>query len=126
MKIAITNQNDEVFQHFGKCESFTVFEIENDDIVSKNILNSNGVGHGALAGLLKENNVDILICGGIGEGAKQALKAESIEIIAGASGSIDNVIKSYMDKTLVNDDSFKCEHHEHGHEHSCGNHNHCN
>lgn len=122
MKVAITTQNNEVFQHFGKCESFTIFEIDNDKIISKSILNPNGVGHGALAGLLKENNIDTLICGGIGEGAKQALRAENIEIIAGTSGNVDNVIGSYIDKTLVGDNSFKCDHHDH--DHSCGNHNH--
>ena len=70
MKIAVTYENEMVFQHFGHTEKFKIYEVENDNIVSMKIVDTNGKGHGALATFLKENGVDTVICGGIGGGAK--------------------------------------------------------
>ena len=67
MKIAVTYENGEVFQHFGKTEQFKVYTVEDNRVVSTIVLSSNGQGHGALAGMLGEQNIDVLICGGIGE-----------------------------------------------------------
>ena len=66
MKIAVTYDNGEIFQHFGKTESFKVYEVEDNKVVSSEVIGSNGTGHGALAGLLAEQGVNVLICGGIG------------------------------------------------------------
>ena len=49
MKIAVTYDNGNVFQHFGKTESFKVYEIENNQVVKSEVIGSNGTGHGALA-----------------------------------------------------------------------------
>ena len=67
MKIAVTYDNGNVFQHFGKTENFKVYEVEDDKVVSSEVIGSNGTGHGALAGLLAEQGINVLICGGIGE-----------------------------------------------------------
>ena len=67
MKIAVTYENGQVFQHFGHTEAFKVYETENNEIKSESIIPTLGSGHGALAGFLKLNNVDTLICGGIGQ-----------------------------------------------------------
>ena len=64
MKIAVTYDNGEIFQHFGKTESFKVYEVEDNKVVSSEVIGSNGTGHGALAGLLAEQGVNVLICGG--------------------------------------------------------------
>ena len=74
MKIAVTYDNGEIFQHFGKTESFKVYEVEDNKVVSSEVIGSNGTGHGALAGLLAEQGVNVLICGGIGGGAQTALR----------------------------------------------------
>ena len=66
MKIAVTYDNGNIFQHFGKTETFKVYEVEDNKVVSSEVIGSNGEGHGALAGLLAGQNVDVLICGGIG------------------------------------------------------------
>ena len=68
MKIAVTYDNGNIFQHFGKTENFKVYEVEDNKVVSSEVIGSNGTGHGALAGLLSEQGVDVLICGGIGGG----------------------------------------------------------
>ena len=73
MKIAVTYDNGNVFQHFGKTQNFKVYEVEDDKVVSSEVIGSNGTGHGALAGLLAEQGINVLICGGIGEGAQTAL-----------------------------------------------------
>ena len=57
MKIAVTYENEQVFQHFGHTEKFKIYEIENDSIVGMSIVNTDGKGHGALATFLKENGV---------------------------------------------------------------------
>lgn len=119
MKIAVTYENGEVFQHFGHTEEFKVYEVENGAVVSSEIFDSNGSGHGALATLLADRAVDVLICGGIGGGAQQALTENGIELCAGASGSADEAVAAYLRGELINTGA-NCDHH--GEEHSCGEH----
>ena len=94
MKIAVTYDNGNVFQHFGKTESFKVYEVEGQKVVSSEVISSNGSGHGALAGLLAEQGVDVLICGGIGGGAQAALSEADIEWCAGAQGNTDEAVEA--------------------------------
>ena len=119
MKIAVTYENGEVFQHFGHTENFKVYEIENDRIVSSQIIGSNGSGHGALAALLADRAIDVLICGGIGGGAQAALAEQGIELCAGASGNADEAVAAYLRGELVNTGA-NCNHHGEGH--SCHDH----
>ena len=121
MRIAVTYDNGEVFQHFGHTETFKVYEVEDGKVVSSEIFGSNGTGHGALAGLLGENAVDVLICGGIGGGAQAALQERGIELCAGASGDADAAVEAYLRGELVNTGA-NCDHHHHGEGHSCGDH----
>ena len=86
MKIAVTYDNGNIFQHFGKTENFKVYEVEDNQVVSSEVIGSNGTGHGALAGLLSEQGMDVLICGGIGGGARSALAEAGIQLYPGASG----------------------------------------
>ena len=123
-RIAVTYENGEAFQHFGHTEEFKVYEVEDGKIVNSEIIGSNGSGHGALAGLLGENRIDVLICGGIGGGAQAALQERGIELCAGASGNADEAVKAYLSGELVNTGA-NCSHHGEGHscgEHSCGEH----
>ena len=121
MKIAVTYDNGEVFQHFGKTESFKVYEVEDNKVVSSEVIGSNGTGHGALAGLLAEQGVDVLICGGIGGGAQTALTEAGIELCAGAQGNTDQAVESYLKGELVSS-GVNCDHHHHKEGHSCDSH----
>ncbi len=123
MKLAITYENGNVFGHFGRTEHFALFEISNGKVEKLGILDSNGTGHGALAGLLKANGVDALICGGIGGGAKSALAEENIEIYPGAMGNTDELAKDFAEGKLAFDADAECHHHEHSEGHDC-RHNH--
>ena len=87
MKIAVTYENGQIFQHFGHTEQFKVYEVEDGKIISKVVVDTNGQGHGALAGLLKIIGADILICGGIGGGAQMALAEAGIKLYGGVGGS---------------------------------------
>ena len=121
MKIAVTYDNGNVFQHFGKTENFKVYEVENNQVISSEIIGSNGSGHGALAGLLAGQNIDVLICGGIGGGAQAALTDAGIELCAGAQGNTDQAVEAYLKGELVST-GVNCDHHHHEDGHSCGDH----
>ena len=120
MKIAVTYEDGEVFQHFGHTEEFKIYEVENNQVVSSQIIASNGSGHGALAELLAGRAIDVLICGGIGGGAQAALAEQGIELCAGASGNADEAVAAYLRGELVNTGA-NCNHH-HGEGHSCHDH----
>ena len=120
MRIAVTYDNGNIFQHFGKTENFKVYEVENNQVISSEVISSNGSGHGALAGLLDGQNVDVLICGGIGGGAQAALTEAGIEFCSGAQGDADQAVEAYLKGELVSSGA-NCDHH-HGEEHSCGSH----
>lgn len=120
MRIAVTYDNGNIFQHFGKTENFKVYEVENNQVVSSEVISSNGSGHGALAGLLDGQNVDVLICGGIGGGAQAALTEAGIEFCSGAQGDADQAVEAYLKGELVSS-GVNCDHH-HGEGHSCGSH----
>lgn len=120
MKIAVAYDNGNIFQHFGRTESFKLYEVEDNTVISSEVIGSNGIGHGALAGLLAEQNVDVLICGGIGEGAQSALTEAGVELCSGAEGSADEAVEAYLKGELVSTGANCDHHHEEGH--SCGDH----
>ena len=121
MKIAVAYDNGNIFQHFGRTESFKVYDVEDNKVVSSEVIGSNGVGHGALAGLLADRAVDVLICGGIGGGAQQALSDAGVELVAGAEGDADQAVEAYLKGELISTGA-NCDHHHHEDGHSCGDH----
>lgn len=126
MKIAVTYANGEIFQHFGHTEQFKIYEIADNKIAASHILNTNGSGHGALAVLLSDANIDILICGGIGAGAQNALAEAGIRLYGGVSGSADEAVAAFLEDKLNYNPDVHCSHHDHSHgEHHCGGHHNC-
>lgn len=121
MRIAVTYENGEVFQHFGHTEYFKIYDVEGTEIKCAEVYGSNGAGHGALAGVLFNSGVNVLICGGLGAGAMNALTNAGIEVIAGATGDVDEAVQAYLAGNLVSTGS-NCNHHEHEGGHSCGSH----
>lgn len=122
MRIAVTCEDNQVFQHFGHTPEFAIFDIEDGKIKTMRIESTGDSGHGALAGLLSSNKVDLLICGGIGGGAQMALAEAGIELIGGASGNVTDVVNAYLNGTLTVNAAFQCNHHQHGESHKCGDH----
>lgn len=121
MKIAATYANGEIFQHFGHTQQFKIYEVEDGKIVASKIIGSNGAGHGALAELLSQGGIDVLICGGIGGGAINALGQAGIEVYAGAAGSPDAAVEALLVGALPKVGEATC-HSSHAHSHSCANH----
>ena len=122
MKIAVTYEDGQVFQHFGHTAQFKIYEAKDGKILSSQVVDTNGSGHGALAGFLKTHGADTLICGGIGGGARTALAEAGIELFPGASGSADAAVQSLLNGTLIFNPDTVCSHHHHGEGHDCGSH----
>ncbi len=117
MRIAMPTQEGNIFQHFGKSVEFTLFDIENHIVQNTKVLDTSDSGHGALAVRLKENGVHMLICGGIGQGALDALSENQIEVLPGVKGNAKEMLTKYLSGETIGDPDFLCNHHE-GHEHS--------
>lgn len=123
MRIAVTYENGQIFQHFGRTEQFKLYDVADGKIISEQVVGTMGTGHGALAGFLKNAQADVLICGGIGGGAQMAMREAGIALYGGNTGSADDAVRAFLAQTLVQNENPTCDHHhEHGEEHSCGSH----
>lgn len=123
MKIAVTYEDGQVFQHFGHTAQFKVYEAKDGKILSSQVVDTNGSGHGALAGFLAAQGVDTLICGGIGGGAQAALAEENIRLLGGVQGSADAAVEAFLSGSLVYNPDVQCSHHgHHGEGHDCASH----
>ena len=122
MRIAIPYEQGEIFQHFGHTEQFKLYDVENGTVVREQIVDTNGSGHGALAGFLQAAQADALICGGIGGSAQMALAEAGIKLYAGVTGSADAAAKALASGSLEYDPDARCDHHDHHHGegHDCG------
>lgn len=123
MKIGVTYENGQIFQHFGHTEQFKIYDVQDGKVVSAEVVDTNGSGHGALAGFLQEYQVEVLICGGIGGGAQNALAAAGIKLYGGVSGDADAAVEALLKNELAYNPNVMCNHHgEHHHEGNCGSH----
>lgn len=123
MKIAVTYENGNVFPHFGHTEQFKVYDIKDGKVAGAQVMDTNGSGHGAIAGLLSAWEVDTLICGGIGAGAQTALAEAGIRFYGGVSGSADEAVEALLAGKLAFNPDVRCNHHGEGHHHGnahCG------
>ena len=121
MRIAVTYEQETVGQHFGRTEQFKIYDVEDGTVKTSQIIDTNGTGHGALAGFLRAAEVETLICGGIGMGAKNAMAEVGIQLLPGVSGNADQVVSDFLAGKLDYDPYTECHHHdhEHGEGHDC-------
>ena len=122
MRIAVTYEDGNIFQHFGHSEQFKLYDVEDGKIVNTQVVDTNGQGHGALAGFLTGAKADVLICGGIGGGAQNALAQAGIKLYGGVAGSCDAAVEALLANNLGYNPNVACSHHGHGEGHSCGGH----
>ena len=87
MKIAVTYENGQVFQHFGHTSQFKLYEVENGQIKGSEVVDTGDSGHGALAGFLQEKGVSTLICGGIGGGAEMPWPKRALSFTAASAAA---------------------------------------
>ena len=123
MRIAVTYEAGQIFQHFGHTENFKLYDVQDGKVIDSQVVGTNGSGHGALAVLLSECDVNVLICGGIGGGAQVALAEAGIQLYGGVSGDADAAVEAFLKQELNYNPDVKCNHHGEGHEHhgNCGN-----
>lgn len=122
MKIAVTYENGQIFQHFGHTKQFKVYTVDSGVILKSEVLDTLGSGHGALAGFLTMVGAEVLICGGIGAGAQNALSKAGIKLYGGCKGSADKAVENFVLGALDYDPEARCDHHDHDHGHDCGDH----
>lgn len=122
MKVAVTYENGRVFQHFGKTQMFLLADVDHGTIREEQLCSSEGKGHGALAGVLKQWNVETLICGGIGQGAIQALREQGIAIVRGVDMDAHAALVAFANQTLKDDPNKQCTHHAQEAGHHCADH----
>ncbi len=124
MVVAIAQENGTVCGHFGKCTSFALFTVEQGKITGCRDLDTSAHGHALLAGFLKENGADAVICGGMGQGAKDKLDALGMTAMTGVTGDVRQVAEAFAAGTLAFSDNASCaghgHHHGEGHSCSCG------
>lgn len=119
--IAVTTaEDDTVFAHFGSCPIFTVFKLEDGKIVSSSRLEAGETGHEAMADLMVEQGVQVLICGGIGLGAIQALMEKNIMVVPGQQGKVQQVAEEFLAGTLAQSTTPTCGGHEDSDGCGCG------
>lgn len=120
MKVAVPTRDERVDDHFGHCDHYTIFTIEDGKIVSREMLPSpQGCGcKSGIAAELQKMGVMTMLAGNMGEGAKNKLNAHGINVVRGCSGNVDKLVQSYLEGEIV-DSGTVCS------EHECGdNHNH--
>lgn len=125
MRIAVTYENGNIFQHFGHTEQFKLYDVEDGKVIKSELIDTNGSGHGALAGVLSAVKADVLICGGIGGGAQMALAESGIKLYGCVRGNADEAVNAFIAGNLAFNPDVHCEHHNHEHggeAHACGNH----
>ena len=111
MRIAVTYENGQIFQHFGRTSEFKLYDVADGKVIGEQVVGTNGSGHGALAGFLKSVQADVLICGGIGGGAQMAMQEAGITLYGGNTGSADEAAELFVKGELKPNFAAKCNHH---------------
>lgn len=112
MKIAVAYDNGIISQHFGKSKYMKIYETdENKEIQRVHIESMGKHSHHGIAGYIKEIGVDTVICGGLGQGALDALKAANIAIYAGNSGNADMAVIKFLKGELSQSSEPNCNCH---------------
>jgi len=106
MRIAISTDGDYVSAHFGRCPSFTIVNIENNQVVKKETIENPGHQPGFIPQFLHEKGVKCIICGGMGARAIGFFEELDIQSIVGISGKIDEVVEKLLKGTLEGGESL--------------------
>jgi predicted Fe-Mo cluster-binding NifX family protein len=113
MRIAVTYEDGKVFQHFGRTESFKIYDVEDGKVTSSKVIDNGGHSHESLGEVLTAEGVNVLICGGIGGGAREMIASRGINLVPGAEGDTDRVVEDFLAGMLKNNPDCQCGHHCH-------------
>jgi predicted Fe-Mo cluster-binding NifX family protein len=115
MKIAVPTRGNQVDDHFGHCESYTIFTTNADKSIEKSEILKAPKGCGCksnIASILKEKGVDTMLAGNMGNGALNVLNRHGIIVYRGCSGDVEQITQNFL-QGKVDDSGLSCEHHEH-------------
>ncbi len=122
-RIAIATDGAQVAQHFGRCQAYTLVDIEEGREINSTVIDSPGHQVGFLPRFLGEKGVSCVIAGGMGPRAQNLFAQEGISAIIGVTGLVTDVVKDFLSGNLAAGDSL-CTQGQHGHEHGCEDHDH--
>jgi predicted Fe-Mo cluster-binding NifX family protein len=117
-KVVIAKNGNQVSAHFGHCEGFEMFHIEDGNVVERHFIASPGHRPGFLPVFLNERGANVIIAGGMGETAQMLFAENNIEVVVGAKGELDDIISMYMGGKLVSSGDV-CKEHAHEGEEGC-------
>lgn len=119
MKIAIPAKIENLDPHFGHCQYFTIYNVENNKLVSKETIQSPPHKPGLLPVWLKENNVTHVIAGGMGAMAKEMLKDNKINVFTGVEEKNTDLLFNDFINNCLNTTDTVCDHNHNGDNHGC-------
>ncbi len=115
MKIAVASEGKNVTEHFGHCENFNIFTVENNEIIKSESVPNPGHKPGFLPNFLNDIGVNVIIAGGMGGGAIEIFNEKNIEVITGAEGDAQHLVELYLQSKLISTGSV-CHEHQHNDE----------
>jgi len=121
MKIAVATRENKVDEHFGHCESYTIYEVNDFGVIINTEILSSTVGCGCqsnIASILHEKEVQVLLAGNMGSGAFSHLDNFGIRVYRGCSGNVRQLVEDYIQGSII-DSGIVCKHHEHEEGHRC-------
>jgi predicted Fe-Mo cluster-binding NifX family protein len=127
MRIAVAKTGGVIAPHFGHSEGFEIYEVEENKILSTEFITSPEHRHGAMPDFLGQQNINVLIAGGLGQGAVTKLSERGIDVISGISGHPTDAVRKYVEGSLSSS-GVPCSGHDHNHDHDhhggggCGGH----
>ena len=121
MKLAVPTREGWVDDHFGHCDHYTIFTIEDKQVISREVLASpQGCGcKSGIAADLEKMGVEVMLAGNMGDGALNKLSAHNIRVIRGCRGDIEAVVSGFLAGFIL-DSGVGCSAHAEGHE--CAHH----
>lgn len=100
MKIAMPYQDGVLLEHFGRAKEFIIYNVSDLDPVTSEVIAPEDLSHAAVARALKEHGVDVVLCGSIGEHARQAVEGEHMLVFSGITGAADDVLERFLQGNL--------------------------
>lgn len=115
MKIAVASEGKYISGHFGHCEGFTIYQVEDKNIKNEEFKPNPGHKPGYLPVFLKELDVNVVISGGMGAAAQEIFNENGIEVVVGAEGLSSDAVEKFIKGELKSTGSVCTEHAHEGH-----------
>ncbi|MBR3771380.1 MAG: NifB/NifX family molybdenum-iron cluster-binding protein [Clostridium sp.] len=109
MLIAVSYEDGKIFSNVGDTEQFKVYEVEEGAITGTELCESRGNGREMVVAFVMQHDIDVLICGRICDGAKEAVEKAGVEVCGCVEGVADEAVRAYLDSCLEDCRTVVCE-----------------